>query len=102
MLLVFLSPARVDGAAYAVGQPTPESFWLAAGLGGLLAVTLGLIGGLPLSGIALMILLSGLVGWGFTRLAARHLGGQTGDMAGAAQQVAEIAALLGLLTTIQP
>ncbi len=102
MLLVFLPPARVDGAAYAVGQPSRESFWLAAGLAALIAVFLGLAGGFPPSGIALMIILSGFVGWGFVRLAAAHLGGQTGDVAGATQQVAEIAAMIGLLTTLQP
>jgi len=102
MPLVFLSPARSDGAAYAVGQPSRESFWLAAGLAGGIAITLGLIGGLPSSGIALMIALSGLAGWGFIRLAANHLGGQTGDIAGAAQQMAEIAALIGLLTVVRP
>jgi len=102
MPLVFLSPARSDGAAYAVGQPSRESFWLAAGLAGGIAITLGLIGGLPSSGIALMIALSGLAGWGFIRLAAKHLGGQTGDIAGAAQQMAEIAALIGLLTVVRP
>ncbi|HEU6442978.1 MAG TPA: adenosylcobinamide-GDP ribazoletransferase [Microvirga sp.] len=102
MPLVFLSPARVDGAAYAVGQPSREGFWLATGLAGMIAVGLGVIGHLPPSGLALMIVLSGLTGWGFVRLAARHLGGQTGDVAGAAQQMAEIAAMIGLLTALQP
>jgi adenosylcobinamide-GDP ribazoletransferase len=102
MPLVFLRPARADGAAHAVGQPPAGSFWIAAALAGLIAAALGLIGGLPPSGIALMVLLSGLVGWGFIRFAARHLGGQTGDIAGATQQVAEIAALIGLLTMAQP
>ncbi len=102
MPLVFLSPARADGAAYAVGQPSRGGFWLAAGLAGTIAVILGLIGHLPPSGIALMIALSGLTGWGFVRLAAKHLGGHTGDVAGAAQQMAEIAAMIGLLTALQP
>jgi adenosylcobinamide-GDP ribazoletransferase len=102
MPLVFLSPARVNGAAHAVGQPSQEGFWLAAGLAGLIAIILGLVGGLPPSGIALTIVLSGLVGWGFIRFAEKHLGGQTGDIAGATQQMAEIAALIGLLTTLQP
>jgi len=102
MPLVFLPPARTDGASYAVGQPSRESFWLAAGGAGMLAIILGMIGGLPPSGIALTIILPGLTGWGFIRLADRHLGGQTGDIAGAAQQMAEIAALIGLLTALQP
>jgi adenosylcobinamide-GDP ribazoletransferase len=102
MLLVFLPPARRDGASYSVGQPTRETFWLAAGLAGLIAVVLGLLGGLPASGLGLMLALSALAGLTFMRLAERHIGGQTGDLAGAAQQAAEIAALIGLLTVLQP
>ena len=102
MLLVFLPPARRDGASYSVGQPTRETFWLAVGFAGLIAVVLGLLGGLPASGLGLMLALSALAGLTFMRLAERHIGGQTGDLAGAAQQVAEIAALIGLLTVLQP
>jgi adenosylcobinamide-GDP ribazoletransferase len=100
MPLVFLPPARPDGASHAVGQPTRDTFWLAAALAGVLTVALGTLAGLPPPGIGLMFALSGLSGWALTRLAARHIGGQTGDIAGAAQQVAEIAALIGLLTAV--
>ena len=44
----------------------------------------------------------GPCGLALTGFAARHLGGQTGDIVGAAQQVAEIAALIGLLTVLAP
>ena len=101
-LLAFLPPARRDGASFSVGQPTRETFWLAAGLAGLIALVLGILGGLPASGLGLMMALSALSGLAFMRFAERHIGGQTGDMAGAAQQVAEIAALIGLLTVLQP
>ena len=98
MPLVFLPPARRDGLSQAVGQPARETFWLAAGIAGAIAVVARRAcrpaalrhrpdaGALGPSGLAL------------TGFAARHLGGQTGDIAGAAQQVAEIAALIGLLT----
>jgi adenosylcobinamide-GDP ribazoletransferase len=102
MPLVLLRPARPDGASYAVGQPTREAFWWAAALSAAMAVGLGLISGLPPAGISLMLVLSWLSGWGLTRLSARHIQGQTGDIAGAAQQVAEIAALIGLLTITGP
>ena len=49
-----------------------------------------------------MLALAGLAGLAVTRLARRHIGGQTGDVAGAAQQGAEIAALIGLLTVLRP
>ncbi|WP_262028603.1 adenosylcobinamide-GDP ribazoletransferase [Microvirga sp. Mcv34] len=100
--LVFLPPARRDGVARAVGQPARETFWLAAGIAGGIAVVLGALSGLPPLGIALMLILSGLAGLALSGFAARHLGGQTGDVIGAAQQVAEIAALIGLLTTVHP
>lgn len=102
MPLVFLPPARRDGIAQAVGQPARETFWLAAGIAGGIAVVLGAIAGLPPVGIALMLVLSALSGIALIGFASRHLGGQTGDIAGAAQQAAEIAALIGLLTVIQP
>jgi adenosylcobinamide-GDP ribazoletransferase len=101
MPLVFLPPARLDGASHAVGQPTRETFWFAAALAAVIAA-LGAIADLPPAGIGLMLTLSALSGWGLTRLAARHIQGQTGDIAGAAQQVAEIAALIGLLTVTEP
>jgi adenosylcobinamide-GDP ribazoletransferase len=102
MPLVFLPSARRDGVSQAVGQPSRETFWLAAGLAGGIAVILGALAGLPALGIALMLVLSALSGAAFIWFAARHIGGQTGDIAGAAQQVAEIAALISLLTALQP
>jgi adenosylcobinamide-GDP ribazoletransferase len=41
-----------------------------------------------------------LAALGVTALAHRSIGGQTGDVVGAAQQLAEIAALLGLVAAI--
>lgn len=100
MPLVFLPPARRDGMSQAVGQPARETFWFAAGIAVVLAVVLGVLADLPFAGIVLMLVLSGLSGLALTRFAKRHLGGQTGDIAGAAQQAAEIAALIGLLTVL--
>jgi adenosylcobinamide-GDP ribazoletransferase len=100
MPLAFLAPARRDGMSRAVGRPARGTFWLAAGTAGLIAVVLGSLGGLPPSGILLMLVLSGLSGLALIGFAAHHLGGQTGDIAGATQQVAEIAALIGLLTVL--
>jgi adenosylcobinamide-GDP ribazoletransferase len=86
--------------AQAVGQPSRETFWVAVAIAGAIAVVLGALAGLPPAGIALMLVLSGLSGIALTRFAERHLGGQTGDIAGAAQQVAEVVALIGLLTVL--
>jgi adenosylcobinamide-GDP ribazoletransferase len=100
MPLVFLAPARADGMSQSVGQPARKTFWRVAGVAVVVTLVLGLLAGLPLLGIVLMLLVSGLSGLALTRFAKRHLGGQTGDIAGAAQQVAEIAALIGLLTVV--
>ena len=94
-------PARRDGLSHAVGPAAakdsgsrPESR--------APSPSRGPFAGLPPVGIALTIVLSGLAGLALTGFAARHLGGQTGDIVGAAQQVAEIAALIGLLTVLAP
>src|SRR5690606_6280574 len=93
MPLVLLPPARLDGASQAVGQPTRDTFLFAAALAAGLAILIGASAGLPRAGIVVMAVLAGLAGLALTRLAARHIGGQTGDIAGATQQIAEIAAL---------
>ncbi|TXN01231.1 adenosylcobinamide-GDP ribazoletransferase, partial [Methylobacterium sp. WL103] len=62
----------------------------------LLAVPLGL----PLTGILAMVVLAPLASLALTWVAQRKIGGQTGDVVGACQQVAEIAALLALLATV--
>jgi adenosylcobinamide-GDP ribazoletransferase len=100
--LTFLPPARPDGAAHAVGQPARDVFWLAAILCAVLAILLGLLGGLPKGAISLMLLGTGLAGWLMIRLSARLFQGQTGDVAGATQQMAEIVAMIGLLIAIEP
>jgi adenosylcobinamide-GDP ribazoletransferase len=102
MPLTFLPPARPDGASHAAGRPTRDGLWLAAAIAIAIALAAGLVGGLPLPGIALMIALPVLAGLALTRLSDRLIGGQTGDVAGALQQVAEIAALIGLLITVEP
>lgn len=94
-LAVALPPARDDGAAYATGAPTPESWdqarvialvcglllWPAAGVAGTVTAILAAVG----------------VAYGMVALARRHVGGYVGDMAGATQQLSEIAVLLAVL-----
>ena len=101
MPLVLLPPARPDGAAHAVGRPSRRALLSAAALAAGIAAALGLLAGLPVSGIALMLTLSALAGYGLTRLSRRLIGGHSGDVAGAVQQIAEVLALLGLLATVR-
>ncbi len=94
--LALLSPARPDGAGAAAGRlPTP-SLGRAWGVALMLALVVGLAAtGLQAALVALVGAAAGAAA--MTALARRQIGGQTGDVAGAAQQWAEIAALCGLL-----
>lgn len=97
---VRLPPARIEGAAYATGQPREEDWFrallLAAAIflltipaGGLFGTVMGLV---VTGGIVVLAI----------RFARSHVGGQTGDMTGATQQVIEIAVLLTLLAVAAP
>ena len=94
--IALLPPARKDGAAHAAGGPQPG----AMALGGVLAIALGLApwwlaGGSE--GLCLVAVgLACAAALGVVYVAHRQIGGQTGDVAGAAQQVAEIAFLIAL------
>jgi adenosylcobinamide-GDP ribazoletransferase len=94
--LALLDPARADGVGAAAGRLEPESFAAACGAAVILALALGLVA--TGVGHALAGLIGAAIGAGaMTALARRQIGGQTGDVAGAAQQWAEIAAWCGLL-----
>lgn len=91
-----LPPARPDGLSATTGQPRTRTAWLALGLGvGAAALTCGMAGALAAT--------VGLGGAAVVGLVARtKIGGQTGDVLGAAQQVAETATLLALVVLLQP
>lgn len=100
--LAMLPPARLEGASFAVGQPTRRMLGFAAAFATLLALILGILSAWPLEGTLLMVVLPALVAGALTRLSARLIGGQTGDVAGAVQQIGEAAAMVGLLIAIDP
>lgn len=93
-LLAWLPAARGDGlAAQAGAAGTPEAMRGRAVIAGVFGavvalVALGLDGAIP----ALIVAAAGIVAVAW--LARRRLGGYTGDVMGAAQQVAEVAVLL--------
>ncbi len=95
--LALLPPARPDGLAHAAGVLSPASLASAVAASVFLGTTLPFVGGLTEAralaacGAALVASLA------VTRLAQRQIGGQTGDVAGAAQQLGEIGYLLALL-----
>jgi adenosylcobinamide-GDP ribazoletransferase len=97
--MVLLAPARPGGASAAVGRPSKASVGIAGGIGLALAL-LGLPAGLPLAGLVLMPLLALTASLVLIGIARAKIGGQTGDVIGACQQIAEIAALLGLILAV--
>lgn len=88
--LVLLPPARTDGAGAAAAAPDQREVAIAIGLG---VVVLGLLSARPLAATIAVALAVGAVLF-FCRLALRQIQGQTGDVAGAAQQIAEIVILV--------
>jgi adenosylcobinamide-GDP ribazoletransferase len=82
-------PARSDGLSAGAGQPPPQSAIIAVGLG-ILCLVIGF--GLGKAIMALILLSIAALMWGF--IATRQIGGQTGDILGALEQVGEIVVLL--------
>jgi len=90
-----LPAARTDGRSAEAGQPSAHNLHQAMiiGLGGG-CVILWLAGGLW---TVIAALLSGSAAYYILRrIAVRHIGGQTGDVLGAIQQISEIAILIAL------
>jgi adenosylcobinamide-GDP ribazoletransferase len=88
--LAILPAARADGLGADAGKPSWEWVAAAVGLAGLAVVVVGLKGLIALALAFAAALLVGLIAW-------RKLGGQTGDVLGAAEQMGEIAALCALV-----
>ncbi|MEH3117976.1 MAG: adenosylcobinamide-GDP ribazoletransferase [Methylorubrum populi] len=94
--IAILDPARPGGAGAAVGRPTRATL----GIAGLLCVILAALAaalGLPPLGLVLALILAPLAAFGLSALARWKIGGQTGDVVGACQQVGEVAVLLALV-----
>jgi adenosylcobinamide-GDP ribazoletransferase len=88
-VMLFLPPARSDGLSFTAGQPSAARAALAAGIGFL--IVLFCVG--PAHAIVAVIVVAiavALLAW----TSMRQIGGQTGDVLGAVEQVSEIAILL--------
>jgi len=87
--MALVPPARPDGLSASAGVPPGRSIAIAFAVGTLvLALALG-----PGKALVGLVLLS-LAGLVLARLAIRQIGGQTGDILGAFEQVGEILILL--------
>lgn len=96
MVMVVLQPARTDGLGKAAGTPKREDAVMAFVIGALIAV-LALDFGPGLAASALAALTVAAVAW----WAKRRLGGFTGDVLGAAQQMVDVAVLAGLAVAMR-
>lgn len=95
-ILVGLPAARDKGAAAAVGKPAKRAFTVS------LCISAALVGALltPVHGLLATLaclLVPAFVVYGLGRVSLAQINGQTGDVAGAAQQLSEIALLLTIL-----
>ena len=89
IVMSFVPPARANGLSSSAGQPPQQSAAVALALG-----TICLLFSFGPSGALVALLTLGLIGLLLTRLAIRAIGGQTGDVLGALEQVGEAAVLL--------
>ncbi|WP_160010547.1 adenosylcobinamide-GDP ribazoletransferase [Rhizobium sp. 18055] len=90
-----LPPAKPDGVAAAVGQPS-EGIMQTALVSACALAALLIWPGLGLLPLVCALLAGGLTVMIFTRLVRSRLGGHTGDTLGAAAQISEAAALCAL------
>ncbi len=89
LFMRLVAPAREDGLSGGVGRP-PGASAIAAGIIGIAALGIGLGPAAGACAIALMA-----VAFGFLRsLCIRQIGGQTGDVLGALEQIGEMIILL--------
>ncbi len=87
VVMAALPPARATGLAHSVGRPSAAVALVATGLGLVIAV-------LAFGGVGVAMLIAGLITTlGLVMLARAKIGGQTGDILGATQQLADLAAL---------
>ena len=85
--------ARPNGLAVHAGKPPADGMYWALGLGIVIVL---LVGG---PGAAIVATVSALVtAFLVAKLAQRHIGGYTGDVLGAVEQVVEVAVLINFVT----
>lgn len=94
-LLASMPPARASGASVAVGRPSLHTAFIGYCIGFAIALLLDFFLRLPPWGLPLGFALAAANALLVKRLCLRLIGGQTGDIAGATQQLDEIAIFLG-------
>jgi adenosylcobinamide-GDP ribazoletransferase len=89
LFMRLLPPARADGLSSGAGQPPSQSVIIALVLG-----IVCLLFGFGVSGTMTVLLMLAAAALLLARLASKQIGGQTGDVLGAVEQISEIAILL--------
>jgi adenosylcobinamide-GDP ribazoletransferase len=97
--LAVLPPARENGAGFTAGKPEPAALAAAACLGVVFALAPVLAGTGPVRALAAIAVATGAA-YAIVPLARKLIGGQTGDVAGAAQQLSEIAFYLAFAARV--
>lgn len=90
-LMAILPNARDGGLSRTVGRPAAATSWLALAIAALVALVCGY-------GVVTLVALLAGVACGL--IAKAKIGGQTGDILGATQQVTEIAVLTAIVATL--
>ncbi len=90
LVMRWLPGARADGLSHATGVPPAKAVWLGLAIGALALLVHG-----PLAALVAAAMVAAAVS-GLCAVARRKIGGQTGDVLGASQQLAEIAILAAL------
>lgn len=86
-LMCWIEPARSSGLSRAVGRPDQDMVVIAALVAGVVGLICAGFAALPIAVVVAAL------GYGVARLAMAKIGGQTGDVLGASQQICEIGAL---------
>jgi adenosylcobinamide-GDP ribazoletransferase len=98
--VVMAPPARPDGAAAVVGRPNGAGFVAAMAVACVVAGALSAASGGGILGPAAGMAVGLCLALAMTLWAVRSIGGHTGDIAGACQQLAEIGFYLGVLAVV--
>jgi adenosylcobinamide-GDP ribazoletransferase len=99
MPLALLPPARETGAGFAAGMPERGALAVTACLAVVCALAPVVAGARPIRALVGIAAATGAA-YAIVLLARKQIGGQTGDVAGAAQQVSEIAYYLAFAARI--
>jgi adenosylcobinamide-GDP ribazoletransferase len=93
--MLWLPPARSDGLGAGAGRPVPDAVYI-----GITIASLAVWLVLGLGALILGAILGGGAAWLVGILAKRRIGGQTGDVLGAAVLACEIGVLLATVIVL--